>query len=297
MTKTALAERLAGRISEHIRLARLAPGTHLPERMLAELLSVSRSPVRRALQVLEQRRVVERERRNGYVVAARAVSAKARRDPPAEDEELYLRIADDHLRGRIPRKISENALMRQYDLRRGEVVRVLRRAAAEGWAERLPGHGWTFLPVLTTPEAYEQSYRFRILIEPAGIMEPGFKADRDALLRTREDQEALVNGEGLRLSAAGLFAAGSRFHELLIGFSGNRFLIDALQRINCVRRLIEYRKIVDRARWLARCREHIVLIDLLLDGDRAAAAAFLRRHLEQGARAKGASQAGVDTSS
>jgi DNA-binding GntR family transcriptional regulator len=287
MSSSALAEELAGRIAEHIRFQRLAAGTRLPERMLAELFNVSRSPIRRALQVLETRRVVRRERRNGYVIAIDAAKARPSHEPAiGRDEALYLKIADDHLCGRVPAKVSENALMRTYRLRRGEIVRLLRRAAEEGWAERLPGHGWAFLPVLATPEAYAQSYRFRILIEPAGILEPGFALDRPALLRCRDHQQALVDGEGLLLSPAALFAAGSRFHELLIGFSGNPFLIDALQRINNVRRLIEYKKIVDRARWLARCREHIELIDILLQGDRATAADFLRRHLEAGSKAK-----------
>jgi len=285
-----LVERLARQIVEHVRIERLAPGTRLTERALAERFNVSRSPIRAALKLLEKRRLIRRERDNGYLTALAAGRA---RTPPApiigKDEALYLKIAEDHVSGRIPGKVTENALMRTYRLPRGALVRILRRAAEEGWAERLPGHGWTFLPVLTSPEAYAQSYRFRILIEPAGILEPTFRIERDVLLRCRKEQQSLVDGEGLRLPPAALFAIGSRFHETLIRCSGNPFLIDALERINRVRRLIEYRKIVDRARWLSRCREHVELVDILLEGDRARAATFLRRHLEAGAKDKTAS--------
>jgi DNA-binding GntR family transcriptional regulator len=285
-----LVEQLVARIIEHVRTERLEPGARLTERALAETFNVSRSPIRSALQILEKRKLVRRERANGYTTALAAVRKKA---PPVpivgKEEALYFRIAEDHVSGRIPGKVTENALMRTYRLPRGELVRILRRAAQEGWTERLPGHGWMFLPVLTSPEAYAQSYRFRILIEPAGMLEPDFQIDRDVLLRCRHEQQSVVDGEGLRLSPAALFVIGSRFHETLIRGSGNPFLIDALERINRVRRLIEYRKIVDRTRWLARCREHIQLVDILLDGDRAAAAAFLRKHLEAGAEDKTAS--------
>jgi DNA-binding GntR family transcriptional regulator len=282
-----LAEQLAGQIVEHVQTERLERGARLTERHLASLLNVSRSPVRGALKLLEERGLVRRDSDGGYFTAREPGRLKLAHKPIISKEEtLYLRIAEDRLSGLIPEKVSENSLMRLYKAGRGEVVRILWRAAEEGWAERLAGHGWSFLPVLTSPEVYQQSYRFRMLIEPQGILEPTFQLDRAALLRSREQQQLMIDGDGLRLSPPALFAIGSRFHETLIRCSGNSFLIDALERINRLRRLIEYRKLVDRASWLQRCREHIKLVDILLEGDREAAAAYLRQHLEAGARAK-----------
>jgi DNA-binding GntR family transcriptional regulator len=282
-----LAEQLAGQIVEHVQTERLERGARLTERHLAALLNVSRSPVREALKLLEKRGLVRRDDHGGYFTARNSSRLKLIHKPIISKEEtLYLRIADDRLSGRIPEKVTENSLIRMYKASRGEVVRILWRADEEGWAERLAGHGWSFLPVLTSPEAYHQSYRFRMLIEPAGILEPTFQVDRAALLRSREQQQLLINGDGLRLSPAALFVIGSRFHEALICCSGNSFLIDALKRINRLRRLIEYRKLVDRPSWLQRCREHIQLVDILLEGDRVAAAEFLRWHLKAGAKAK-----------
>ena len=102
---------------------------------------------------------------------------------PTEDEEAYLAIAGDRLRDALPEKVTENALARRYNLTKRQLARVLLRGASEGWIERLPGHGWAFLPVLTSMQAYEDSYRFRLVIEPAAILEPGFAPNRPALRR------------------------------------------------------------------------------------------------------------------
>jgi DNA-binding GntR family transcriptional regulator len=282
-----LAEQLAGQIVEHVQTERLERGARLTERHLAALLNVSRSPVRGALQLLEKRGLVRRDSDGGYFTARSPSRIRLVHKPIISKEEtLYLQIAEDRLSGRIPEKVTENSLIRTYKATRGEIVRILRRAAEEGWAERHAGHGWSFLPVLTSPEVYQQSYRFRMLIEPQGILEPTFQLNRAALLRSREQQQMMIDGNGLRLSPAALFVIGSRFHETLIRCSGNSFLIDALERINRLRRLIEYRKLVDRASWLKRCREHIQLVDILLEGNREAASEFLRNHLEAGAKAK-----------
>lgn len=65
---------------------------------------------------------------------------------------------------------------------------MLMPAAREGWAERKQGYGWRFLPVAKTPEALEQIYRLRMLIEPAAMLEPGFRLDRKILEQQRRLQ-------------------------------------------------------------------------------------------------------------
>jgi len=68
--------------------------------------------------------------------------------------------------------------------------------------------------------------------------------------------------------------------------SGNVFIVESLKRINRLRRLMEYRKAVDRHAAARRCREHKTLIELLLSGQREAAADFIRLHLRDAAREK-----------
>lgn len=265
----------------------MAPGTPLPERLVAERFKVSRSPVREALQLLAQRQVIMARPEGGYAVGPQAVRPPVLATMPQDpDEPVYLRIAEDHLAGTLPERTTETELMRRYALTRARLGAVLRRIAQEGWIERLPGHGWQFLPVLTSGATYDQGYRIRILLEPAGILEPTYQIDQAALQACRAEQQALADGAAEWASPAQLFDANARLHEVIASFSGNVFLCDGLKRVNRLRRLMEYRKAVDRSATIRRCKEHLVLIDLLLTGQREAAADFMRLHLRDAAREK-----------
>ncbi|HWI15031.1 MAG TPA: GntR family transcriptional regulator [Burkholderiales bacterium] len=284
MSETAsdLTARLAAKVADYIRQGRLARGDHLTEQQLADAYNVSRTPVRGALAMLERAGVVEREPHRGYFVkkipTASALSALPKPTDPAEDR--YLRIADDRLAGRLPDHVTETALMHRYGVPRRELQRMLHRMEKEGWIERKPGHGWMFVALPDTMEAHAQSYRFRMLFEPGALLEPGFRIDKAELARIRRDQQMLLDGGVRRLSRAKLFEMGSDFHETLMSFSGNRFVIDAIRRVNAMRRLLEYRAHSDRERFASQCREHLHLLDLLEHGSRAEAADYLRRHLD-----------------
>lgn len=273
---------LAAQIADFIRAEAVAPGTQLVERALAEQFRVSRSPVRRALAVLQQSGHVEANgRRGGFLVCAKAMEAMA---PPRaqawdEDETAYLKIAEDNLEGRLPEKVTDSKLARDYGLSRAQLRRVLARIANEGWIERLPGHGWSFQPMLKSMQSYQDSYRFRLAIEPAAILEPGFVLNRDALLACRAQQQELVDGRIWEVSNPALFDLNRTVHESIISCSRNVFFIDSLKRVDRLRRLIEYKQSLDRHYAAIRCAEHVALIDLLLDGRREDAAAFMRRHL------------------
>jgi DNA-binding GntR family transcriptional regulator len=280
MERTPLINQLASQIAAHIDQNNLRQGERLLERKLAEQFRVSRSPVRSALRLLQEHGVVEPCDRGGFAVGTSDLAVLADLEGiSSEDELLYFQIADDRVAGTLPDKITENELLRRYDLTRARLTRILRRITNEGWIERLPGHGWEFLPVLTSLQAYEDSYRFRLLIEPAAILEPRFVLNRSALERCRLQQQWLVNGGIWKISDAKLFEFNSGMHEAIISCSQNSFFIDALKRIDRVRRLMEYRQKLDRESALGRCREHIQLLDLLLAEKRSEASQFLGRHL------------------
>lgn len=81
------------------------------------------------------------------------------------------------------------------------------------------------------------------------------------------------------MSSPALFDMNSRLHEAIIECSRNSFFIDGLKRVDRLRRLMEYRQSPDRRYAIVRCREHVELIDLLLEGRQKDAAEFMRRHL------------------
>lgn len=98
------------------------------------------------------------------------------------------------------------------------------------------------------------------------MLEPGFKVDEAALRKCLAEQQELIDGAVEWASPAQLFDANAR-----------------------LRRLMEYKKVVDREAAARRCKEHKVLIELLLNGQREAAADFIRLHLRDAAREKSAS--------
>jgi DNA-binding GntR family transcriptional regulator len=241
------------------------------------------------LRLLEQHEVVAVSDAGGYEVRPGPVAVSAEAlgaEQHSEEERLYLQLAEDHTAGRLPARASENELIRRYGTSRAMIVRVMRRAAGEGWTERLPGRGWAFIPLLTSGLTYEQICRYRIVVEPAAMLEPTFVLNRPALEACRREQVALFDAEDHGLSPVEIFESGSRFHQTVLACSGNPFFINGLAQANRVRRLMEYRKTLDNPHRLQRCREHARIAELLLDGANAEASALMRQHLEEGAREK-----------
>ena len=287
-SSSSLGEQLASKIGQWIVDQALEPGTPLVERALAERFMVSRSPVRQALRMLAEQGIVAVRPEGGYVLheqpAVQPFSADLINE--SHEETIYLMIGEDRLAGSLPERVSENDMMRRYGVTKTQLGTILRRIANEGWIERLPGHGWQFLPILTSSETYNQAYRFRILIEPAALLEPGFKVEETVLRKYLAEQQALIDGAVQWVSPAQLFDANTRLHETIAGFSGNVFIVESLKRINRLRRLMEYKKAVNREAAARRCQEHKVLIELLLDGQIEAAADFIRLHLRDASREK-----------
>ncbi len=278
---TNLAANLASQIATHIRSEGLRSGDRLTERKLAEQFRVSRSPVRAAMKQLEEAGVLVAGERSGYQVVD--VDAAGRiADAPAEadaDEDVYLRIARDRVSGALPERITENEFQRRYDLTKGRLAKLLRRMVQEGWIERLPGHGWEFLPVLTSLESYRDSYRFRQLIEPAALLEPRFEVNRPVLEQRLAQQRWLVEGGIWNVADTRLFELNSGMHESIIECSRNVFFIDALKRVDRLRRLFDYGQMLDRDVARERCREHVELLNLVLAGENETASTFMHQHL------------------
>jgi DNA-binding GntR family transcriptional regulator len=289
MPSTLQIPNLARDIAAYILAEQLAPGTRLPGRKLAEVFRVSRTPVERALRLLERHEVVSLSHSGGYQVSQAPVAVPPEAlgaHPHSGVERLYLQLAEDHTAGRLPARASENELMRRYGSSRATVVKVMQRAATEGWTERLPGRGWQFIPLLTSALTYEQICRYRIVVEPAAMLEPTFILNRPALEACHREQIALFEGGGHGLSPVEIFDSGSRFHQTVLDCSNNPFFINGLAQANRVRRLMEYRKTPKSPHWLRRCQEHARIAELLLEGARAEASDLMRRHLDEGALEK-----------
>ena len=268
-------------IVEMIRREDYPVGHRLTEQALCDELGVSRSPVRKALQYLAATGAVTSEPHRGFQVA-KMPSELGHLDLAADqasEQAVYLQIANDRIHGLLPDEVAETDLMIRYGLTRLQVQRVLNRMARESMIDRKPGRGWIFRPLLSTVESHRESYRFRMIIEPAAILEPGYQVDLAELEKCRREQLELLDGGIEKCTPAELFRAGVHFHETMIAGAGNRFLLDSLRTINQMRRVVEYGTKLDRSRLHRQCEEHLMLIDLLVKGERMEASQFLRQHL------------------
>ena len=289
--KRGIALALARSILEDLRKRSLPAGEHLREEALAGRFSVSRSPVRQALGLLARRGVVRQEPNRGFFLRKPSSElAPLPDEPPGDDpaEALYLRIADDRLRGALPGAVSEAGLVRRYAVPRWLAQRTLARLAGHGLVRRRPARGWEFPAELTSSAAYGEGYSFRLAIEPAALREPGYRVPRKEWERVREAQRRVLDEGPARFSRLELFRLGAEFHEAIVGWSGNRYFLSALRDLNQVRRLFESRVKVDRERIRSQTAEHLKILDLLLEGRNEAAARLLERHIGTARRRKAA---------
>jgi DNA-binding GntR family transcriptional regulator len=277
-----LISQLALRIVDLVRDRAMSEGAHLVEQMLADQFHVSRSPVREALMVLQREGNVVFRPHRGFFLTLPAAEIRDLNIavPVSTEEDTYYRIAEDRIQGKLQGHVSEAELMSRYGISRIKLMKILVRMSQEGWVERRPGHGWNFLPILDTVEALEQSYRFRMLIEPAALLEATYRVDPVMFARLRREQESLLASSVNSRVPFRLFETGASFHEQIVSCSGNRFLLEAIQHINRLRRLIEYSVQIDESR-LNAYREHLEIITMLERGKLATAAAFLRDHIDQ----------------
>jgi DNA-binding GntR family transcriptional regulator len=281
-SRRAITEPLAGQILNYIRSEVLRPGTHLSAQHLADRFHVSRSPVNRALVLLAESKIVTHESGRGFLVAAGAHSETGQHRNVAGPDPLasvYFTIVNDLLQGELGDRISARSLQMRYGLTRGQVTQLLDRMVREGWAERRPGYGWMLASVITTPEALEKSYRLRLAIEPAGLLEPSFNLPQDVARLAREREQELLRGGIESLPPDVLYERGVQFHEMLAEASGNPFFLESLQRVNRMRRLFAYRTMDNRDRYYRQVSTHLRILDLLAEGRNAEAADTMRGHL------------------
>lgn len=277
---------LANQILEDIRSARLGSGCRLVESTTAERLGVSRTLARVALKVLAERGIVDSRRNQGFFLlrAWDQLDGEMVEVPQTRDDSLYRQIVRERLRGRLPERVTQIALMERFRVDRGVLLRVLSRMADEGIVARNRGHGWSFLPSIDSDQALSSSYDFRRVLEPAGLLLASFRADPIVLERSRLAHLALLR----QLDAASdaqVYEIDQRFHEMLATLTGNAFWQQSIQQQNRLRRMLEYGSYVDRGRVRDWLREHLAIIKALMADKRDQAADLLAAHLDRAFRA------------
>lgn len=272
---------VARRILDLIARRGLPAGSHLTAQALADELHISRSPIRGALAYLAGRGFLEHRDQRGFFVrtAGHDLHPENIDLPRTAEERLCVRVAKDWFENRIPEHFTEAEFRRRYELGRLAASRILLRLSEQGVITRNKGHGWQFQPTLNTRAAHDESYTFRMVIEPAAILCPTFELDREGAEASRRRHEAVLDVDPGESSLTDLFDIDAEFHLLISVSSRNRFFQEAIERQNTLRRLVEYESLLDRGRLAASCAEHMQILDAIEAGDRERAAEAMREHL------------------
>jgi len=275
--------RLSKQIAQDILSGKRSQGERLNAKTISEDYKVSRTPVRDALMELERNSLVERIPNKGFFVAQKLPdNAQGWMESHlATETDDYQLLANDWLTDSIPASVTEQFVRERYGWPKVKAVSILNRATREGWAERNPGYGWSLLPVAKTTESFSELYRFRIAIEPAALMEPTFKLDRKIITEQRDIQYRILDSEMGVIPDETILEYGASFHEELIKLSGNPYFLMSLQRVNKMRKLMEYKAQINRERLVVNCTEHLEILDMLEQGSIVDASFKLRHHLSK----------------
>jgi DNA-binding GntR family transcriptional regulator len=278
-SETPLQRQLMRAIISHAREAGLHRGDALSQLGLARRLGVSRTPVRAALARLSELGVVDLSEGGARIADLEAGPQLADNDEPDSIEGLMAAIARDRHEGRIGEEVSESDLMRRHERSRGEVVEALRRMGDLSLVRRKPGFGWRFEAPMDAASKRE-SYRFRLLIEPAALIEPGYHADPAWLAHSRKQHLHYRNRRWRPEHAIGFFEMNADFHRQLVAFSGNRWMVQAIEQQNALRRLRNWSWRLDDDRVAQSCDDHLAVLEALIAHDTSSASSALRRHIE-----------------
>lgn len=272
---------LARQILDTLRRERAEPGFHIREQWIADALGVSRSPVRTALKQLEKHKIVSLKPSRGYFLTAAPGSDLFEQVdlPMPEAERIYRQIASERFANLLGNQVSIADLVRRYGVGRSVIHKVLARMQEDGLVEKTPGHGWVFGPALNDEASYQESYRFRLLMEPAALREERFDLPPDAIAQLRQRHLAALSSGIEREPLNSLLDIDAAFHNALAEACGNRFLAQSIRQQTRLRRLSEYEKYTTPERLEASFAEHMAILDAVERGALAEAAERMSLHI------------------
>ena len=275
---TRLQQEIAERILQLVRDDALAAGAWLNENATARRLGVSRTPVRAALDHLAEQGVVRRHLNKGIEILKLPAAGDSVL-PPEEIDLAMVRLAHERENGLLPDEVSELEVMRRYELGRPEAQKLLARLADLDMVERKPGYGWRFLHEPRDQRLREESYRFRLIIEPMAMLEPGFHLDPGWIAEMRARHAETLRQPWRESSSVAFYEMNADFHEGLAAATGNRYFHSAVRRQNQLRRLSNYDWDHGFERVQVNCTEHLGMLDHLEAGENEVASALMRTHL------------------
>ncbi len=258
------------------------PGERLAEQALASLCNVSRTPIRKALQILAERELVTADTDGGYLLAVDPV-ATARLEDTSEGEgenEIYAAILRDLSAGRISESQTVAALQRRYDVSRQTVQNALMKLAEESLAERGSGQQWVLKQFAISGDATAKSYEFRLATEPLALTLPDFKRDIPAMTALRQSMLILRGMNETTFDRKLFDRTDFDFHLLIARSCGNPFMAEALTNHHRRRRAMPPAVHINAFRLMQSNLEHIQILEQIERGQMELAADLMRVHIQ-----------------
>lgn len=289
MEKTAITRLQQGllvKVVSRLKEQNAQAGDSLNESSLAQHFEVSRTPMRAVLKHMSALGLTKAIPYKGFVLQTHAQEIDIdvpEGDEQCRQEQLYLHILIDLFFGQIDTTFSENELQQRYNASRGEIHNVLRLLENDGIFRRGPGYKWHVDGVLNTLERHAESYRCRLIFEPAGLLEPTWKLDTEQFVLCQNQHIQAIDTPDT-VSASKLFTLSATFHELLASCSGNRFLLSTMQQHNRLRKATDLISMHIQSSVVKSCQRRLEIIELLLRGENQTAADKLTQLLENDIR-------------
>ncbi|OED63410.1 transcriptional regulator [Vibrio splendidus ZS-139] len=285
-TITKLQQDLLFKVIARLKADDAKAGNSLNESSLAQQFEVSRTPIRAVLTYLSAQGITKVVPYKGSVLQTDAadieIEGQDNGEQPRQDQ-LYLRVLMDLFFSELGQSFSEKELQERYQANRGEMQNVLRLLESDGIFRRSPGYKWQLDGVLNTLERHTESYRCRLIFEPAGLLEPTWIIDRTAMESCR-NQHAQAIAEPETVTASQLFTLSAEFHEQLAACSGNRFLLSTMQQHNRLRKATDLVSMHIQSSVIKSCQRRLEIIELVLKGDNHTASTHLAQLLENDIR-------------
>lgn len=253
---------LARQVLDHARAKALHPGDRLPEEAFASACGVSRTPLRSAYKILATNGFLIKREAEGYFLLADLDADTSAME--SQLDSLNVSLAKTILADRAARRLDDTQsvsfLIRRYNTTRGAVLNALIVLQQDGIIDRIPGQSWSFRPILDTPNAVADSHQFRLILEPAAILAPGFSLD---LIKARQIRLTLQKSLAGRLGTVAFHKLDVDFHILVAQGSGNRFARDSLLAHHRLRLITQKDFGTPEFRLRQAQDEHLAILDSL----------------------------------
>ncbi len=222
-------------LARRIRAGALPPGTRLLESRVAADFGISRAPARHALAALADEGLLSRAERRGYVVTSLAGSGDGSAEAPgpihlspaASWERIYAEV-ETNIVSRTAFaswRVVESEIAKHHGVSRTVAREVVARLNQRGII-RKDDSRW-FAPALT-PLHVTELYEMRWTLEPIALAKAADSVPKDLLRRAlRSTQTAIARAD--TLTGADLDALEAELHGEILGFCGQRTLMEALR--------------------------------------------------------------------